>query len=111
MSSYRIQPRVTAELENIHRYSVDRWGEQRADAYILGFFDLFERIAARDTSWRPIPADLGAVGFRHRYQRHLVYWRSATDGTAIIFAVLHERMHQFERLKAGMLDDDPSNDL
>ena len=106
MSGYRLQPRVSAALEDIHRYSTARWGEPRADAYILGFFDLFERIASRDELWRAIPADLRTTGFRSRYERHLVYWVPARDGTVIIFALLHERMHQFERLNDIVPDND-----
>lgn len=110
MSGYRLQPRVSQTLEDIHHYSEDRWGEQRADEYILGFFDFFARIVARDTLWRSIPADLGILGFRTRYERHFVYWRLASDSTVIIFALLHERMHQFERLKDFWPDKDMPDD-
>lgn len=110
MSGYRLQPRVSETLEDIHRYSEERRGEQRADEYILGFFDFFARIAAHHTLWRSIPAELETSGFRSRYERHLVYWRLASDGAVIIFALLHERMHQFERLKDFAPDNDATDE-
>src|SRR3546814_13321390 len=35
----------------------------KADAYIRGLFDCFDRLARRETRWRTIPAEFGIAGF------------------------------------------------
>src|SRR3546814_14423904 len=37
----------------------------KADAYIRGLFDCFDRIARRETRWRAIPAEFGEIGRAH----------------------------------------------
>ena len=38
-------------------------------------------------------------GFFCRYEQHVIYWKVLADDTVGIVTVLHERMHQIERLK------------
>ena len=37
-----------------------------------------------------------------RYEHHFIYWRVLTDGAVGIVTILHERMHQIDRLKDDM---------
>jgi toxin ParE1/3/4 len=34
-----------------------------------------------------------------RYERHLIYWKLLADGDVGIVTVLHDRIHQIDRLK------------
>lgn len=99
MSAYRVQRKASDRLDEIYLYSAQTWGEAQADRYIQGLFERFEAIAARRIPWRTIPAEFEVDGFVCRYERHLIYWRLLHDGSVGIVTVLHERMHQIDRLR------------
>lgn len=95
----RIQEAASLRLDDIYRYTRDRWGEAQADRYITGIFEAFERIETHGVASRPIPAEFGTDGFFFRYERHFVYWRRLSDGDIGIATILHERMHQIDRFR------------
>jgi plasmid stabilization system protein ParE len=95
----RIQEAASWRLDEIYRYTRDCWGVQRAERYITGLFEAFDGIASHDTPSRPIPAEFGIDGFFFRHERHFVYWRWLSDGDVGIVTILHERMHQIDRLR------------
>lgn len=99
MSSYRVQAGASCRIDEIFLYSRDKWGEAQALDYIHGLFAHFEAIAARNVSWRPIPAEFGVEGYFNRYRKHVVYWKILGDGAVGIVTVLHERMHQIARVR------------
>ncbi len=105
MKACRVQDAAVCRLDEIYRYTRDRWGDAQAQAYIRGLFDTFERIARCEVGSRPIPAEFGVHGFWRRYERHIVYWKPLADGDAGIVTMLHESMHQGDRFK-----DDASPD-
>ena len=41
MTPVRVQEAAALRIDEIYRYSRDRWGEGRADAYIAGLFEAF----------------------------------------------------------------------
>lgn len=95
----RVQQAASHRLDDIYRYTRDRWGEAQADRYVSGLFEAFARIEAHGVTSRPIPAEFGVDGYVFRYERHLVYWRRLSNGDIGIVTVLHERMHQIERFR------------
>lgn len=97
MAAVRIQEAASLRLDDIYRYTRERWGEAQADRYITGFFAAFERIEAHGVASRPIPAEFGVNGFFFRYEHHFVYWRRLSDGDIGIVTILHKRMHQIGR--------------
>ena len=99
MSACRIQEAASHRIDEIYRYTRDRWGTEQADRYIAGLFAAFDRIATHDVPSRPIPAEFGVDGYVLRYRSHLVYWRRLSNGDIGIVTVLHERMHQIERFR------------
>ena len=99
MTVVRVQGSAALRIDEIYRYSRERWGEARADAYITGLFDALERIAAGGVASRPVPAQFGVKGFLFRYRKHFVYWKWLSNGDIGIVTVLHERMHQIERFR------------
>jgi len=94
-----IQEAASWRLDEIYRYTRDRWGGDQADRYITGLFDAFDGIETHRTSSKPIPAEFGIEGYFFRYERHFVYWRRLSSGDIGIVTVLHERMHQFDRFR------------
>jgi plasmid stabilization system protein ParE len=99
MSKVRVQEAASYRLDEIYRYTRERWGEQQAERYIAGLFDAFDGIETRKTPSRPIPAEFGIEGFFFRHERHFVYWRRLSNGGIGIVTILHERMHQIDRFR------------
>ena len=99
MISVRVQESAALRIDEIYRYTRDRWGTVQADAYVDGLFEAFDRIAAGGVPSRPIPTEFGVDGYVFRYEKHFVYWKRLADGDIGIVTVLHERMHQFARFQ------------
>lgn len=95
----RIQEVASLRLDDIYRYTRDRWGEAQADRYITGMFEAFEQIETHGVASRPIPVEFGVDGFFFRYERHFVYWRRLSNGDIGIATILHDRMHQIDRFR------------
>lgn len=71
----RVQRAASHRLDEIFRYTRDRWGDAQAERYITGLFAAFEQVESRGVLSRPIPAAFGVDGFVFRYEHHFVYWR------------------------------------
>lgn len=95
----RIQDAASFRLDDIYRYTRERWGARQAARYIKGLFEAFDGIATRKTLSKPIPAEFGIHGFFFRYEHHFVYWRRLSNGDVGIVTILHERMHQVDRFR------------
>jgi len=100
MAAVRVQEAASHRLDEIYRYTRDRWGIEQADRHITGLFDAFGKIEFHGLTSRPVPAMFGVQGFFFRYEHHFVYWRRLSNGDIGIVTVLHERMHQVERFRA-----------
>jgi len=99
MPKFLVQNSASHRIDEIYRYTLEQWGAEQADDYIVGLFDTFARIATHEVLSRPVPADFGVDGFFFKYKKHFVYWRYLSDGAIGIVTILHERMHQIERFK------------
>ena len=44
MAAIRIQEGTSHRLDDIYRYTRDRWGDDQAEKYITGLFDAFDKI-------------------------------------------------------------------
>lgn len=99
MAGVRIQEAASWRLDDIYRYTRDRWGTEQAYRSITGMFEAFDGIETHRTSSRPIPAEFGFEGYFFRYERHVVYWRRLSNGDIGIVTILHERMLQIDRFR------------
>lgn len=99
MTAIRIQDAASYRLDDIYRYTRERWGQEQAAGYLNGLFETFERIAGHGVVSRPIPAEFGVDGFVVLYEHHVVYWRRLDNGDIGIVTILHERMHQIARFR------------
>lgn len=97
MPAVLVQEAAALRIDEIYRYTRDRWGEVQAKRYITALFDAFAGIASHGVLSRPIPAEFGVDGFYFRYEKHFVYWKRLGGGDIGIVTVLHERMHQTGR--------------
>ena len=99
MAAVRIQEAASLRVDEIYRYTRDRWGIEQADRYITDLFEAFDKIEPREVMSRPIPAEFGVDGYFFRYQRHFVYWRNLSNSDIGIVTILHERMHLIDRFR------------
>ena len=102
--AFRVGDVAGRQLDDIYSYTRERWGEAQAERYIRGMFEQFQAIADRRVSWRAIPAEFGVEGYLRRHKRHVIYWKVLVDGAVGVVTVLHERMHQIERLRTAFED-------
>lgn len=98
MSYYKLSLAAMASLTDIYAYTHEKWGENQADKYLDGLYNCFERIADKSEIWRPTIADFEVDGFYTKYEKHFIYWKQLSDGEVGIVAILHEQMHQIDRL-------------
>ncbi len=98
MKSYFIQASANAAIDDLYAYTFERWGEDQAEKYLSGLFARFEAIVSREVPWRPVPPEFEIEAWVSRYEHHYVYWKQLDDGRVGIMAILHERMHQADRL-------------
>lgn len=110
MANVRVQEAASYRLDEIYRYTRDRWGAQQADRYITALFEAFDHIESHRVASRPIPAEFGVNGYFFRHERHFVYWRRLSDGDIGIVTILHERMHQIDRFREELGLDHPGSD-
>ena len=99
MPRFLVQDAASHRIDEIYQYTLRQWGIAQAEAYALGLFDTFAKIATHEVLSRPIPAEFGVDGFFCRHEKHFVYWRHLSHGDIGIVTILHERMHQVGRLK------------
>jgi toxin ParE1/3/4 len=99
MPSFRIETRAAFRIDDIYRYTRDKWGDRQAETYINGLFTAFDAISKNEVLSRPVPASFGVEGFVFRCQHHFIYWKRLANGDVGIVTVLHERMHQIEHFR------------
>lgn len=95
----RVQEAASHRLDEIYRYTRERWGKDQAARYITGLFEAFERIEKHGVVSKPVPAEFRVDGYMFRHERHVVYWRRLGNGDIGIVTILHERMHQLDRFR------------
>ena len=90
MAEYRLSPAAEADLEGIWLHSAQTWGVEQADRYIDLLSGAFAELAQLP---QMAPAcDHLRPGYRRwSVERHVVYFRLADYGIAVI-RVLHDRM-------------------
>lgn len=99
MTQFLIQNAASCRIDEIYRYTSEQWGAGKAESYISGLFEAFEKIGTQEVFSHPIPAELGVEGFFFIYEKHFVYWKYLSNDFVGIVTILHERMHQIERFK------------
>ena len=91
MSRFLLSPAAQADIAAIWEYSARRWGENRADAYVLAIRDACQDLAAGTKLSR------SANDVRPGYRKsvigsHVLFIRAAEKGTIDIVRILHVRM-------------------
>ncbi|WP_117191913.1 type II toxin-antitoxin system RelE/ParE family toxin [Rhizobium terrae] len=89
MPEYRLTPRAEAEIVNIIRYGIERFGVLQARRYADDLTHCFELLAENPRMGRSAP-DFGEAVCRHTHARHIILYE-ITDSGVMILAVVHVR--------------------
>jgi toxin ParE1/3/4 len=88
----KLRPIADKDLKNIYRYSTEKWGQVRADRYIIDIEKTFQNLAisnkqGRDCSHvRPNLRAFSVVS-------HVIFYKPTTYGIAVI-RILHNSMDE-----------------
>lgn len=99
---YVLTKGAAADIREITRYTVEKWGDQRCRAYI----DQIEQAASEVATGQGVFKDLSSLlpGLRIKAAgRHYIFCLPQASSPALILAVLHERMDIIARLKNRLL--------
>lgn len=58
----RVQEAASLRLDEIYRYTRDRWGTEQAERYITELFAALDNIEVHGVASRSIPAEFGVEG-------------------------------------------------
>lgn len=100
MSGYFLGPHAVQQLDEIYEHTAIQCDEDQANRYIELLFQYFADVSTKDVIWRAVPVEFGVEGYFGKFERHFVYWRVLSTGEVGFVAVLHERMHQIEQIRA-----------
>lgn len=86
MANYRLSKKADREIEDIYRYSFQKFGEKQADRYLKNLHDTFAMLAEIPTSGRR--CDHIKQGYRrHEHSRHIIFYK-ITDDSIFITRIL-----------------------
>lgn len=85
-----VSPRAQADIDDIWEYTVRRWGERQAEAYIGLIKEGVDAIAENPAVGRPCD-DVRPGYRRYLVGSHVLFYRVRTDDVAVI-RILHQRM-------------------
>ena len=89
MARIRLTDPAQSDLDEIFAYTVETWGETRANAYLARIGEAIRR-AADNPKHGPLKA-ISNLAFRVvKAERHLVFYREESTGILVI-RILHER--------------------
>jgi len=90
MARYSLTPRARRDLDDIWTYSVERWDEGQAMAYVRELRSAIEAVADRPSRGRPCD-DIRPGYFKISRASHVVFYR-LLNGEVEVVRILHQRM-------------------
>lgn len=89
-NSYRITPRAAQDLRNIGRYTLETWGRDQRNSYLLTLEKRFEWLADNPGSGRHRP-EIKEGYFSYLQGAHVIFYLQRKGGIDII-GIPHQRM-------------------
>lgn len=90
MAKYELTNAADRDLTNIYSYTVEQFGEQQADSYLMELDDCFNTLAEKPKLGRS--AERLRPGYRRfEHRSHVVFFTEIPGGIRIV-RVLHNRM-------------------
>ena len=88
-----------SRLIEIWDYTLEKWGEKQADAYVRGLVKAIHSLAGNRRLWRKVPDKTLAGIWFARHEHHYIFFRELSGGTIGVITVLHESMDLPARIK------------
>lgn len=85
-----LRPKALQDLEAIWNYTLDTWGEEQADQYILDLNDGFESLMVYPEKGRACD-DIRKDYRKYEIGKHIVFYRPIPKGIEVV-RILHQRM-------------------
>lgn len=96
MTRFVLSPRARADLDDIWRFTVERWGVDQAEDYLRRLQTAIHDVAERPA--RGTSCDDVRPGYRrYRAGSHLLFYR-LVEGRVDIVRILHQRMDLDQQL-------------
>lgn len=83
MAGYRYARQADRDLASLIEYSIEMWGEQVADRYVLGLFARLEKLVENPTLGRDYSHILPGL-LRYEHRSHSIYFHRDQNGVLII---------------------------
>jgi len=96
MHKVRLTPAARRQLKDIWNYSLDAWGEEQADRYLMDIHEALQSLAANPGLGRS-RSDIAPGYTCLAVNKHLVFYL-IRDACLDVIGVLHERMDVAARL-------------
>lgn len=90
MPAYRLTPGAQADLIEIRRFTLHRWGLAQSQKYLAGLRHIFKLLAKTPTLGKARP-EVGSSVLSFPYESHMVYYL-VHEQQLVVFGVLHKRM-------------------
>lgn len=89
MADYKLTLAADHDIEAIARLSIETWGLDRAETYVMDLHRAFETLAGFPALGRDI-GTIRAGYFRFEHESHVVFYQRSSTGI-IVIRVLHRR--------------------
>jgi toxin ParE1/3/4 len=90
VAGFRLTRRAEADMTEIVRYTLDRWGEDQTARYVDELQSHFELLAESPFAGRAY-IEVDPALRRIEFQRHVIFYRPE-EGGVVILRILHQRM-------------------
>lgn len=90
LTMYKLTPAATADLIDIQRYTLEKWGKAQSVKYLESLHKTAQLLAENPLMGKTRP-DVKKTAYSFAHHEHVVYY-AVKPGSIVIFAVLHQTM-------------------
>lgn len=90
MAEYRLSIAATRDIDEIYTYSFQKFGEIRADTYLLSLDATLRLLAGHPSLGRPARLRIPDL-YRHGHYRHVIFYQVRPSGIFVV-RILHQSM-------------------
>lgn len=102
MSKYVIFKPADETLDEVWQYSLENWGQKKAEEYIEGLFATIQKAASREILWRSLFKQTSLDTQFVKYQRHYIFFRELEDDLIGVISIIHEKRNIVSVLEKEM---------
>ena len=100
LAGYRLTSEAASDIKGILDYTLDRWGAEQADKYVLQIEQCLHGLVSGQRSGKRFSDGLPEIQV-FRCEHHYIFY-AAQDYQLAVLAILHEAMDLLARLKERM---------